>query len=61
MAADKAFVIDRILSCFVLLLCRKDGVPIGYKGCTFHRYETWKIGLSQEIGLKQQQLPSAAA
>uniref|UniRef100_A0A3Q0T546 Peptidyl-prolyl cis-trans isomerase n=1 Tax=Amphilophus citrinellus TaxID=61819 RepID=A0A3Q0T546_AMPCI len=22
---------------------RKDGVPIGYKGCTFHRYSMWQL------------------
>uniref|UniRef100_A0A671TJ83 Peptidyl-prolyl cis-trans isomerase n=1 Tax=Sparus aurata TaxID=8175 RepID=A0A671TJ83_SPAAU len=25
---------------------RKDGVPIGYKGCTFHRYTTWRLDSS---------------
>lgn len=45
MAIDKILVIDCILSHFFLLLYRKDGVPIGYKGCTFHRYEIWNIGL----------------
>lgn len=43
--------IDRHCS-LISSLHRKDGVPIGYKGCTFHRYATGRIGVGQILSLK---------
>lgn len=37
------FVVTAFTS--LMLFYRKDGVPIGYKGCTFHRYTMWKLGI----------------